>query len=326
VARNFQDLLRAQTAQRHFLCVGLDCDAGKLPVEHLELDYSDDELLLAQDAYRRMEAAFESGDEDALEVSEIFLAENTLADAQLAFNKRIIDATKDFVAAYKPNSAFYEALGPAGLQALRATISYIRLVAPSVIVILDFKRADIGNTNRGYVAAAMAADGLTLNPYFGWQAMEPFLKLKQKGLFFLCKTSNPGADELQDLPVRVYVPELADYNDVELPLYQVVARHVSRQWNFNHNCGLVVGATYPEDLRKVRDIAGQKTVILSPGLGSQGAPLEEAAAAGRTENGDGVLFNNSSAILFASSGPDFAEAAAEKAEENMVDIRRAMAA
>ena len=170
----------------------------------------------------------------------------------------------------------------------------------------------IGNTNNGYVAAAfdlLGADAITINPYLGRQAMQPFLDRVDKGIIILCKTSNPGADEFQDLEVSTdWAPEGT------IPLYQYVAMKVARDWNDNGNCLLVVGAPYPEDLGKVRAIVGDMPLLI-PGVGFQQKeiPLEEqvrlVVANGKDSQGQGMIINSSRGIIFASSGDDFAEAA-----------------
>jgi orotidine-5'-phosphate decarboxylase len=171
--RNFMQLLRAQWAKGKFLCIGLDSDAGRLPITHLRLAFSEQELLSAQAAYKAAQAAEPGSKSSKLTVRH----RRILAAAQLAFNKQLVYATHDIVCAFKLNSAFYEALGPEGIRTLAMTISYIHQLAPGVVVILDFKRADIGNTNRGYVMALAGADAVTVNPYFGWEALAPFLDL-----------------------------------------------------------------------------------------------------------------------------------------------------
>ena len=159
---------------------------------------------------------------------------------QFAFNREIIEVTADLVSVYKPNIAFYEsAQGLAGLLQLKKTVDYIKENYPEIPVILDAKNADIESTNEGYVTFAfdyIQADAITLHPYLGKEALKPFLDRKDKALFILCRTSNPGAGEFQDLTVN------------GLPLYQVVAKQVAKKWNENGNCGLLVGATYPSEL------------------------------------------------------------------------------
>ncbi|MBI3955034.1 orotidine-5'-phosphate decarboxylase, partial [Candidatus Gottesmanbacteria bacterium] len=157
---------------------------------------------------------------------------------QSTFNKAIIEATHDLVCAYKPNTAFYEARGKSGIEALKITCDYIKEKYPEIPVILDAKRADIGSTNEGYVKFAfdyLGADAMTLHPYLGKESLKPFLDMKDKGLFILCRTSNPGAGEFQDITL--------DSGNQSIKLYQYVAEKVINDWNYNGNCGLVVGAT-----------------------------------------------------------------------------------
>lgn len=216
------------------------------------------------------------------------------------FNRKIIDATYDLVAAYKPNSAFYEGLGSIGIEQLKKTIDYIQEKYPDIFVLLDAKRADIGNTNEGYVKFAfeyLSSDGITVQPYLGQEALEPFLKL-EKGVFVLCRTSNPGAGEFQDL------------SNEGMPLYQKVAERVSSQWNTNINCGLVIGATYPEELLEVRNI-DHNIPILIPGVGAQGGDIESTVNAVKRN----FLISSSRGIIFASNGTDFAEAARRETEK-----------
>ncbi len=238
--------------------------------------------------------------------------DRTVEEALYFFNHEIIDATHDLVCAYKPNAAFYEAQGNAGLQALIRTVQYIHEAYPHIPVILDAKRADIGSTNLGYVAAAfdiIGADAITVHPYLGREALAPFLARKEKGIIVLAKTSNPGAGEFQDLPVG---------NGGE-PLYQVVARHVAQTWNANGNCAVVVGATYPEDLRKVRAIIGDMPVLI-PGIGAQGGEVAATVQAGKDSRGWGMIISASRSILFASKERDFAEAARRATEQLRTEI------
>jgi orotidine-5'-phosphate decarboxylase len=232
----------------------------------------------------------------------------------VAFNRLIVDATADLACAYKPNAAFYEALGGEGFAALRETIEGIRRGAPGAAVILDAKRADIGSTNAGYVAAIfdqLGADAVTVHPYLGGEALAPFLERAEKLVFVLARTSNPGAGELQDL--------VAD----GAPLYRHVARAVAERWNGAGNCGLVVGATYPEELRAVRADVPAAMPILIPGAGAQGGDVAAVVAANRDAGSDAYLVNASRSIVYASAGEDFAEAAGEAARALDAEIRAA---
>lgn len=236
----------------------------------------------------------------------------SIEDAVFAFNREIIDATHDLVCAYKPNAAFYEAQGDNGLRALMQTVHYIHEVYPHIPVILDAKRADIGSTNLGYAAAAfdiIGADAITVHPYLGKEALAPFLARKEKGIIVLAKTSNPGASEFQDLRV----------GDAGEPLYQVVARHVAQSWNTNGNCAVVVGATYPADLSKVRAIIGDMPVLI-PGIGTQGGEVAAIVNAGKDSRGWGMIISASRSIIFASKERDFARAARHATEQLRVEI------
>lgn len=235
-------------------------------------------------------------------------------DRILAFNKAIIDATHDIAGSYKPNSAFYEAYGDDGLRALKETVRYINEKAPETPVILDAKRADIGNTNNGYVQAAfddIGADAITVHPYLGSEALEPFLKRADKGIIVLARTSNKGAGEIQDIAV-----------DGE-PLYMHVAKTVASKWNGNKNCALVVGATYPEELKKIRAEVGDMPILI-PGVGAQGGDLEKSVLYGKDSKNQGFILAVSRAIIFASSGTDFAETSRAKAQEMHSAIQHAL--
>ena len=217
--------------------------------------------------------------------------------AILEFNRAIIDATADLVCAYKPQIAHYAAVGAE--DQLLETIRYIRERAPGVPVILDSKRGDIGSTAEKYAREAFerfGADAVTVNPYLGRDAAEPFLAYKDKGVIVLCRTSNAGAREFQDLQVG------------GRKLYEIVAEHVARDWNVHGNCLLVVGATYPEELAAVRACAGEMTFLV-PGVGAQGGDVECVVRQGRNAKGRGLIVNSSRGILYAGSGEDFAVAA-----------------
>lgn len=227
------------------------------------------------------------------------------------FNKAIIDATADLVCAFKPNPAFYESRGPAGIEELKQTCDYIHDNYPDIPVIVDLKRADIGNTNRHYAVFAfdyLGGDAVTVHPWLGAEAVQPFLDYKEKGIIVLCRTSNDGAGEFQDLK--------AD----GLPLYMHVAKNVSKKWNANRNCLLVVGATYPEEMARVRRMVGDDMVFLVPGLGAQGGDAEAVIKVGTNKAGRGLIINSARAILYASSGEDFADAARQVATKTRDEI------
>lgn len=253
-------------------------------------------------------------DSDYARLPESVRQGKTVEEALFAFNREIVDATHDLVCAYKPNAAFYEAQGDGGLRALVRTVQYIRETYSHIPVILDAKRADIGSTNAGYVAAAfdiIGVDAITVHPYLGKEALAPFLERKEKGIIVLVKTSNPGADEFQDLPV----------GEFGLPLYQVVARHVAKSWNDNGNCAVVVGATYPKELRRVRAMIGDMPILV-PGVGAQGGEVAATVQAGKDSRGWGMIISASRSILFASPDRDFAQAARQATEQLRDDINR----
>lgn len=238
---------------------------------------------------------------------------SAISDHIFTFNSAIIDATREFVCAYKPNSAFYEAHGAEGWDALAKTIAYIKTNYPEIPVILDAKRADIGNTNKGYVTGffdVLHVDAVTVHAYLGQEALEPFLSRKDKGTIVLVKTSNPGSGEFQNLEVSE-----------GKKLYQIVAEQVASTWNKNKNCCVVVGATYPEELAEVRQIIGDMPILI-PGIGAQGGDVEATVNAGKTENSDGIIVHSGRSIIYASSGPDFAEAARIEAKKLNEQIKK----
>ncbi|MBI3231545.1 MAG: orotidine-5'-phosphate decarboxylase [Candidatus Doudnabacteria bacterium] len=230
------------------LCVGLDADFEKLPDRFKALEFP-----------------------------------------QFEFNKWIIEETSGFAVAIKPNIAFYEACGEKGLRELKMTMDYLQKTHPDVFTICDAKRADIGNTNNGYVESIFdyfGFDAITLHPYLGKDALKPFLDRQDKISIILCKTSNPGAGELQDL------------SSDGKTMWQIVAEKVSKEWNYNHNCMLVVGATYPNDMEVVRSIVGEMTLLV-PGIGAQGGDVETVIKAGVNSQKLGMIINSSRGIIFA---------------------------
>jgi len=251
-------LVKIQKKNNSLVCVGLDSDIEKIP-PHLR---------------KKKDPVFE-------------------------FNKAIIKNTHNLVCAYKPNIAFYEAHGDDGLKNLKKTMDYLHKNHPEVPVILDAKRGDIGHANSAYIKLIfdyLGADAVTLHPYLGKESLLPFLALKNKFFFILCRTSNPGAGEFQDLKVG------------KQRLYQYVAKQVAGEWNVNKNVGLVVGATYPQELKAIRKMA-QKTPLLIPGVGKQGGDIEKTIEAA---DGGPFLINSSRSIIFASQDKNFAKAAKEK--------------
>ena len=234
--------------------------------------------------------------------------------AVLEFNRAIVDATADLVCAYKPNIAFYEALGMAGLRALEATIGHIRGVAPDCVIIVDAKRGDIGNTVDAYATAMFdvwGVDAVTVNPWGGLDTVEPWLGRADKGVFVWCRGSNPGAGDLQDLVV-----------DGGEPVYLRLARDLAGL-SAEGNLGLVVGATAPEQLAAVREVCPDMPLLI-PGVGAQGGDLEASVRNGADANGRLAIINSGRGIIYASSGADFAEAARAAAGELRDSINRTL--
>jgi len=278
-SRNFRDQIEKKWSEGNFVCVGLDSDFAQIPLS-----------LRSQTSGAR--------------------------NTQAMFNRQIVKETADLAAAYKLNPAFYVAQGVEGVWALHDTISYIHTTAPEVSVILDAKFADIGNINEGYVEFAfdyLGADAVTVNPYLGREALQAFLNCADKCIFVLCRTSNPGAHEFQDL--------LVDRN----PLYRHVARDVARFWNTHGNCGLVAGATRPTELEEIRCLVGDMPLLI-PGIGAQGGDVEATVRAGKDDCGHGMIINASRSIIFASNGEDYADAARQATEKLHQQIQAALAA
>ncbi len=300
----FMQRLRARWEQgRTLLCVGLDTELARLP----------EALRVGQPGGPGRVAEHDDGHDDGY-----------VEEALVTFNRAIVDATADLVCAYKPNSAFYEAHGPAGYRALIRTIAYIHQRYPDVPVILDAKRGDIGSTSDAYARAAFdicGADAITLQPYLGYEAVTPFLERADKGAFVLCRTSNPGGGELQDLRVSGGDSGGSGGQPPDEPLYLRLARRVASDWNVRGNCGLVVGATYPDELRRVRAVVGDLPLLV-PGIGSQGGSLEATIDAGLGSHGQGLVISVSRAVLYASDGGDFADAARREAQRLCREIER----
>ncbi len=234
------------------------------------------------------------------------------ADWVYEFNLGIIEATSDLVCAYKPNLAFYEALGTEGLDALTRTV---RAMPPGVVVIGDAKRGDVGHTARAYARAlfdSFGFDALTASPYLGRDSVEPFLAYEDRGVFLLCKTSNPGSGDFQDLSCEA--PE------GRLPLYQVVAIR-AREWNARGNVGLVVGATYPRQLAAVRQLAPELPLLI-PGVGAQAGDLKATVLHGTDAAGELAVINSSRQVIHASLGADWQGAARRAAARLRDEINR----
>ena len=263
---NFLDkLLAASRTQNSLLCVGLDPEPGRLPAQ---------------------------------------LRDMPAARAITYFCRAVVEATAPYVCAFKPNLAFFEVLGPEGMSVFEEVLQAIPRHIP---VIVDAKRGDLGNTARNYAAAfydVYGCDALTVNPYLGYDSVAPFLAYRDKGVFLLCRTSNPSARDFQD--VLVY----GEDGQVR-PLYEVVARRV-QSWNTAGNCGLVVGATYPQELHTIRSMCPDMPILI-PGVGAQGGDLEASVVAGMDAFGEKAIIAVSRSVLFAGKGTDFATSAANEA-------------
>jgi orotidine-5'-phosphate decarboxylase len=249
-------LTRAWSRGQTLLCVGLDPDPAKLPQHLAAADYP----------------IFE-------------------------FGRAIVDATADLVCAFKPQIAYYAAARAE--DQLEMTIAHIRRSHPEIPVILDAKRGDIGSTAEMYAKEAFVryqADALTVNPYLGSDSLAPYLAFADKGVIVLCRTSNPGARDVQDI------------ENNGRKLYQIIAEKAARDWNANANVLLVVGATYPEELAQIRGIVGDMPILV-PGVGTQGGDVAAVIANGATADGTGLIISASRAVIYAGSGPDYAEAA-----------------
>ena len=225
-------------------------------------------------------------------------------DALFAFCRDIVDATAEFACAFKPQIAYFAAHND-GEVALQRLIAHIAANHPDVPVILDAKRGDIGSTAEQYAVEAFdrfGADAVTLNPYMGRDSAAPFLQRGDRGCVFLCHTSNPGARDFQELDVGGE------------PLYQRIARTIANDWNTDGNCSLVVGATFPGELKVIRGLVGDMPLLI-PGIGVQGGDVEATVRNGKAAEGTGLMINSSRGILYASNAADYAEAAARAARE-----------
>ena len=236
-------------------------------------------------------------------------------DGITTFCTRIIDATADLVCAFKPQIAYFGALGAE--KQLEDICRYVRENYPHIPLILDAKRGDIGATATQYAREAFeryGADAVTVNPYMGSDSVEPYMEWSERGVIILCRTSNAGGSDLQFLNVD------------GKPLYQHEARLVADKWNANGQCALVVGATFPEELAQVRAIVGDMPLLV-PGIGAQGGDIEATVKSGRTYNGSGMMINSSRAILYAAAraNEDFAAAASRVALEtrDAINLHRA---
>lgn len=247
-------------------------------------------------------------DPDRMPVSSVF-----------EFNRAIVDATAGLVCSYKPNLAFYEALGLPGLEDLQKTISHIRSAAPDAVIIGDAKRGDIGPSAQAYAKALFQVwgfDAITINAWGGQDTVTPFLEDDSKGVFVWCRGSNPGSADFQDMQVAA--------DDGVMPLYRNMAL-ACQEWDTKGNLGLVVGATVPEQLREVRGVCPEMPFLI-PGVGAQGGDLEAAVRQGADSRGRGALINSSRGIIYASNGADFAQAAAREANKLRTSINQVLEA
>ena len=231
----------------------------------------------------------------------------------LEFNRQIIDATGDYACAFKLQIAYYSAVGAE--RQLEQTIAYARDAFPDMPVILDAKRGDIGSTARMYAREAFeryGADAVTVNPYMGFDTVTPFTDYGDRGVILICRTSNPGSGDLQEL------------KSGDCPVYQHIARRAVRDWNGNRNLALVVGALYPDALSRVRGIVGDMPLLV-PGIGAQGGDLDAVLECGLDSRGVGLMINVSRDILYAGTQDDFARSASLKAESYRDRINAARA-
>ena len=233
-------------------------------------------------------------DTDLKKIPSLF---NNQKNAVYQFNKSIIDSTADAVCAFKPQIAYYS--GVRGEQELELTIDYIHNNYPDIPVILDAKRGDIGSTAEMYAREVFDrynADAVTINPYLGGDTLKPYLDRKNKGIIILCRTSNPGAKDIQNLECN------------GKKIYQIVAEKAVNEWNYNKNILLVVGATYPKELKEIRLITGTMPFLV-PGIGAQGGDIKQAVSNGKSSDGMGMIINSSRGIIYAGKDNDFADQA-----------------
>ena len=275
---NFLDKLLATSRQQNsLLCVGLDPEPERFPAQ---------------------------------------LQNMTVAKAVTYFCQGIIEATAPYVCAFKPNLAFFEVLGPKGMYIFQDVLSAIPEHIP---IIVDAKRGDLGNTARKYATTVFdvyGCDAVTVNPYLGYDSVVPFLAFHEKGVIFLCRSSNPSAHDFQDLLVQ-------EEKGQGRPLYEMIAQRV-QSWNKAGNCGLVVGATYPQELSTIRSMCPDMPILI-PGVGAQGGDLETSVVAGVDVLGEKAIIAVSRAILYASEDEDYAASAATEARKlrnRMNEVRK----
>lgn len=234
------------------------------------------------------------------------------ATSMVALNDRIIEATIDLACAYKPNLAIYESMGIEGLKALKDTLDIIRKANPNIPIIGDGKRGDIGLCSSAYTRALFETyefDAITANPYMGLDALKPFLDRKEKGVFVLCRTSNPSGMDIQELMVK------QKGSSITRPLYEIVAE-LALKWNKNGNVGLVIGATYPEQLYRIRQICPDM-LFLIPGVGAQGGNIEKTVHSAVNSEGKGLIINVSRQIMYAAKTSKNTQRKPKEAVKNM---------
>ncbi len=280
----FYDRLQVKWDEGKFVCVGLDPDITKI----LPLDWMSEHNYL--------------GDSDVF----------------THYLTSIVNATGDSVCAYKPNLAFFIGHGLPGMLVLESVVDYIHANYPDVVVILDAKVGDIGNTNSGYAHYAfheLEVDAITVHPYMGHRAMIPFLSEVDRGVIVLVRTSNEGADEFQGLQLSANL-----YTQGWYDLYHQVAESVRLSWNLNSNCAVVVGATAPGELIDVRGVIGDDIPILIPGVGAQGGDLTTAVQNGCNSRGDGFIINAGRSVLYPANPENDPFLAARMEVEHMNDV------
>ena len=258
-------LLAVSRQQNSLICVGLDPEADRLPSQ---------------------------------------LQSMSVPRAVTYFCQAIIEATSPYACAFKPNLAFFEVLGPEGMYVFQ---DVIKAVPEQIPIIVDAKRGDLGNTSRNYAAAIFdvyGCDAVTVNPYLGYDSVAPFLAYKEKGVFFVCRTSNPSARDFQDLRV-------SEGNGQKRFLYEEIAKRV-QLWNESGNCGLVVSATYPRELDIIRSMCPDMPILI-PGVGEQGGNLEASIMVGVDIAGERAIISVSRAIIYAHCSDDYAVSAANEA-------------
>jgi orotidine-5'-phosphate decarboxylase len=263
-------------------------------------------------AWKRSESALCVGlDPDPKRLPAHLLANESVPQAIYKFCKTIVDATAPYVCSFKPQIAYFAS--QRAERELEALIAHIHTHHPGIPVILDAKRGDIGSTAEHYAQEAFEryqADAVTVSPYMGFDSIEPYLAYKDKGVIMLCRTSNPGGSDLQALNIQ----------ESGIKVYEHVAQLANGAWNRSGQLGLVVGATFPSELARVRALAPELPLLI-PGIGAQGGDVEQTVKAGRRKDGLGMMINSSRAILYADSGANFGLAAAKAAQNTRDQIR-----